>query len=109
MTGDIDQAARQHEANLPETAPHERFLKLVVGGLAVAMVLGIAAIVIMLWQLMNSPPLRALPANVQLPEGARAAAVTFADERLIVVTQAGDVLVYDADGTLTQRIVLDQP
>ena len=109
MTGDINHADRQDEANSPEIVPHLRFLKLLVGGLAAAMVLGLAAIVAILWLRLNAPPLPALPEAVTLPEGAQPAAVTFAGTRLIVVTDTGEVLVYDADGALSQRIVLDQP
>ena len=73
------------------------------------MVLGLAAIVTILWLRLGAPPLPDLPAAVTLPEGATVQAVTFAGERLIVVTDGGEVLVYDADGALTGRIELDQP
>lgn len=89
--------------------PHLLFLKLMVGGLAVAMVLGLGTIVVILWLRLNAATLPTLPAAVTLPEGAAATAVTFAGERLIVVTDRDEVLVYAADGALTQRIALDQP
>lgn len=73
------------------------------------MVLGLAAVVAILWRGLNVPPLPALPEAVTLPEGAKPTAVTFAGARLIVVTDTGEVLVYDADGVLSQRIALDQP
>lgn len=89
--------------------PHLLFLKLLVGGLAAAMVLGLGVIATILWLRLNAPPLPALPDAVTLPEGATAAAVTFAHDRLIVVTEAGEVLVYDGDGKLSQQVALDQP
>ena len=93
----------------PPEVPHLLFLKLMVGGLAVAMVLGLGAIVAILWLRLNAPMLPDLPESVTLPEGSTAQAVTFAQDRLIVVTNQGEVLVYGADGALQQTVRLDQP
>ncbi|MDO5643068.1 MAG: DUF6476 family protein [Paracoccus sp. (in: a-proteobacteria)] len=109
MPSDIDQARAEDEAKLPDPVPHLRFLKLLVAGLAVAMVLGLAAIVTILWLRLNAAPLPDLPASVTLPEGATPAAVTFAQDRLIVLTRGGAVLVYDGSGRLVQNVTLDQP
>jgi hypothetical protein len=48
-----------------------------------------------------------LPASIALPEGARPAAITFAREFTLVVTEAGAVLVYRPDGTLAQELALE--
>ncbi|WBU52520.1 DUF6476 family protein [Paracoccus sp. SCSIO 75233] len=113
MQSDIDHKQGRGEGQMPghddAPVPHLRFLKLLVGGMAVAMVLGLAAIVAILWIRLNTPDLPDLPDAVTLPEGAEPAAVTFAGQRLIVVTDAGEVLVYDESGTLSQQIRLDQP
>ncbi|MFD1797676.1 hypothetical protein FQV27_11045 [Paracoccus aurantiacus] len=92
-----------------EPVPHLRFLKLMVGGLAVAMVLGLAAIVAILWIRLNSPVLPELPDTVALPSGSAARAVTFSEERLIVVTDKDELLIYGRDGALEKQIRLDQP
>ncbi|MDO5606373.1 MAG: DUF6476 family protein [Paracoccus sp. (in: a-proteobacteria)] len=105
------QAEREGQATPAEeiAVPHLRFLRLLVGGLAVAMVLGLAAIVAILWLRLSEPalpPPPALPAAVVLPEGAEVEAVTFAGARLIIVTRAGEVLVYSHAGELIQTIGL---
>ncbi|MBA4490168.1 hypothetical protein H1S04_05220 [Paracoccus sp. S1E-3] len=79
-----------------------------VGGLAVAMVLGLGAIVAILWLRLNAPMLPDLPESVRLPEGSTAEAVTFVRDRLIVVTDQGEVLIYGPDGALQQTVALDQ-
>lgn len=99
----------QLSANADPAVPHLLFLKLMVGGLAVAMVLGLGVIVTIMWLRLNAPMLPALPDSVTLPAGSTAEAVTFAPNRLIVVTDQGEVLVYGADGALQQTVVLDQP
>lgn len=113
MNRDIKDAPAGGEGQLPATGeqvvPHLLFLKLMVGGLAVAMVLGLGVIAVTLWLRLNAPVLPELPASVTLPEGSTAQAVTFAPDRLIVVTDRGEVLVYGTDGALRQQIRLDQP
>ncbi|WBU55581.1 DUF6476 family protein [Paracoccus sediminicola] len=111
MTRDIKDAPARREDQSPEqdAVPHLMFLKAMVGGLAVAMVLGLGVIAAILWIRLSAPPLPALPEAVTLPEDATAEAVTFADDRLIVVTDQGEVLVYDPDGALRQRVTLETP
>jgi len=75
-----------------------RFLKLLVTTLMGVMILGLLAITWLLVTRLGAPPLPALPASVLLPEGARPAAVTFARDGLVVVTDQGVVLVYPAAG-----------
>ena len=75
-----------------------------VTGLALAMGVGILSLVAILWLRLSQPPLPVLPEGVALPAGARAAAVTFARDWTVVVTEAGEVLVYDRAGKLRQQV-----
>lgn len=84
--------------------PHLRYLKRLVTGLAVVMGAGILAIVALLWLRLAPGDLPALPEGIALPEGAEATAVTFARDWIVVVTEAGEVLLYDGAGTLRQRV-----
>ena len=87
--------------------PELAWLRRVVTGLALAMGLGIVALVAILWLRLSQPPLPDLPAEIALPAGARAAAVTFARDLTVVVTEAGEVLVYDRAGRLKDRAAVD--
>ncbi|NHF71670.1 hypothetical protein G7044_00770 [Paracoccus sp. 12-3] len=78
-----------------------------VGGLAVAMVLGLGLIGTIMWLRLNAPMLPDLPESVNLPEGSNAEAVTFARNRLIVVTDRGEIVIYDADGAWHQTVELN--
>jgi hypothetical protein len=63
------------------------------------MILGLLAIVwLLVTRLGSPPPLPALPPAVELPAGARPAAVTFARDWLVVVTEGGEILLYPAAG-----------
>lgn len=87
--------------------PELALLRRVVVGLALAMGLGIAAIAAILWLRLSQPPLPVLPEAIALPAGAQAAAVTFARDWTVVVTDAGEILLYDRAGTLRQSVVPD--
>jgi hypothetical protein len=95
----------QSSANGP-LPPDLRLLKALVTTLLVVMILGLLAIVWLLVTRLGTPaPLPDLPAAVILPEGARAVAVTFSTDWLVVVTDAGEVLVYPrAGGTPVARV-----
>lgn len=84
--------------------PHLRYLKRLVTGLAVVMGAGIVAIVALLWLRLAPGEVPALPPEIALPAGAEAAAVTFSRDWTVVVTAAGEVLLYDRAGTLRQRV-----
>lgn len=88
--------------------PELAWLRRVVTGLALAMGLGIAAIAAVLWMRLSAPPLPNLPPRIALPAGAAPVGVTFARGWTVVVTEAGEVLVYDAAGGLRQRVVLSE-
>ena len=87
-----------------ETVPELRWLKALVTGLAVVMGLGIIAIVVLVWMRLSQPMLPDLPATISLPEGAEAEAVTFARDFIVVVTEAGEVLLYDRAGALKDQL-----
>lgn len=94
-----------------KAVPELRFLKTLVTGLALVMGLGMVAVVALLWLRLGQPAqpgLPELPDSVQLPEGASPAAVTFARDWLVVVTEAGDILLYDRSGALRDRAMADQ-
>ena len=84
--------------------PDLRWLKALVIGLAAVMAFGMIAIATILWMRLSQPMLPDLPATVVLPDGARAEAVTFARNHIVVVTDAGEVLLYDRSGRLKDRV-----
>lgn len=84
--------------------PELAWLRRLVTGLAVVMGLGMVAVAAILWLRLSQPPLPGLPPGLALPEGASAAAVTFARDWTVVVTDAGEVLLYDRAGALRQRV-----
>lgn len=87
-----------------KAVPELRFLKALVTGLTLVMGLGMVAIVALLWFRLGQPVLPELPANVTLPDGARVEALTFARDLIVVVTDAGEVLLYDRNGVLKDRV-----
>jgi hypothetical protein len=92
----------------PGTPPELRFLKRLVTTLTLVMILGLLTIVgLLVIRLGGAPaPLPALPENVTLPAEAQIAAVTLARDWLVVVTEAGEILLYDraAGGEPVQRV-----
>lgn len=87
-----------------KAVPELRLLRVLVVGLSLVMGLGMIAIVALLWVRLGQPALPELPGNIALPEGATAAAVTFARDFTVVVTEAGEVLLYDRTGALTRSV-----
>ena len=84
--------------------PELRWLRMLVTVLAGAMVLGVTAIAAILWLRLSEPPLPALPANLALPAGTAPAAVTFARDWTVVVTDGGEILLFARDGSLARRV-----
>ena len=84
--------------------PELRLLRWLVTGLALVMGLGMIAIVALLWVQLGQPVLPDLPDAITLPDGARAEAVTFARDWIAIVTDAGEVLLYDRSGALRDRV-----
>ena len=87
-------------AKVPELA----WLRRVVTGLALAMALGVVAVAGILWIRLAQPPLPRLPDAIALPDGETPAAVTFARDWTVVVTESGEVLVYDRAGELSSQV-----
>ncbi|WP_265499454.1 DUF6476 family protein [Paracoccus beibuensis] len=91
-----------------KAVPELRFLKALVTGLTLVMGLGMVAVVAMLWLRLNQPVLPELPATITLPAGAQPAAVTFARDWIVVVTEGAEVLLYDSSGDLVSQTVTNQ-
>ena len=89
---------------MAKRVPELRLLKALVTGLALVMGLGMIAIVALLWFRLGQPVLAELPESIALPDGATAQAVTFARDWIVVVTDAGEVLLYDRAGALKDRV-----
>ncbi|MBU3029248.1 hypothetical protein KNW02_03815 [Paracoccus sp. XHP0099] len=87
-----------------KAVPELRFLKTLVTGLSLVMGFGMIAIVALLWLRLGQPALPDLPPEIALPEGTAAAAVTFARDWIVVVTEAGEILLYDRSGRLRDRL-----
>lgn len=87
------------EEPAPTLPPDLRFLKLLVTTLAGVMIVGLVAIVALLVIRLQQPSaLPALPPSINLPAGAQPEAVTFARSYTVVVTDQGQVLVFDKAG-----------
>ena len=84
--------------------PELRLLRLLVVGLAAVMALGMIAIVALLWVRLGQPVLPELPGSITLPDGAAVEAVTFARDWIVVVTDAGEVLLFDRLGQLRDSL-----
>lgn len=98
----------------PQDRPPElRFLKALVTALAGVMIVGMISIVgLMALRLRPVPPpqLSALPAQIDLPEGAVPQAVTLGPGWIGVLTDDGAFLLFDADsGALRDSVQLAQP
>jgi hypothetical protein len=110
MAGSEPDIAKPGDATGPELPRDLRFLKLLVTALAGTMILGIAAIVLLIAVRMpgGAPAGPALPDAIRLPEGVAAGAVTMGRGWIAVVTEAGDeILVFDAEsGALRDRVAL---
>jgi len=85
--------------------PDLQFIKRLVTVLTATMIAGLLTIVALLVIRLAAPaPLPALPEAITLPPGAEIAALTFAQGLVVVVTTAGEVLLFAPDGTLRQSL-----
>jgi len=84
-----------------------RYLKTLVTALTVTMIAGfivLIAVVVMRFRAEGTVP---LPAEIALPDGAQASAITRGTDWLGVVTTDGRILIYGLDGqTLRQEITV---
>lgn len=86
--------------------PDVRLLRVLVVALAVVMIAGMVSIVALLaLRLSPAPAPLALPEGLQLPPGARPETASFGRDWVLVVTEAGEILIFDrADGRLRQTL-----
>lgn len=92
--------------------PDLRFLKILVAVLTGTMIVGLITIVALLVIRLQAPANRAvpLPDQIALPVGVAASAVTMGPDWVAVVTEAGDeILIFDAEGVLIQRVEIMRP
>ncbi len=88
--------------------PEIRFLKLLVTVLTATMIAGLVAIVaILVIRLPGQAPMPALPDAITLPEGAAPAAITFASDYTIVLTDQGELRLYKPNGALHKAVPID--
>ncbi|WP_010139356.1 DUF6476 family protein [Oceanicola sp. S124] len=100
MTRDLPAEPVAEPANL-------RLLRRLVTLLLVVMILGLITLVGLIVIRFARPPAPALPAEISLPEGARAEAVTQGRGWYAVVTTDQRLLIFDATGSLRQEIPVD--
>jgi hypothetical protein len=96
--------------NGPEAAlPELRFLKALVTALAGVMIVGLLAILaILVIRFSQEPAAPGLPESVTLPTGTTARAVTFGPGWYAVVSEANEILIFDAaTGALRQRVQIE--
>ena len=89
--------------------PSLRFLKWLVIALTLTMIVGVITVVGLLVTRMPtafSAPGPALPDGFALPEGTKAAAVTFGQGWVAVVTEDDRILIFGRDGQLRQEVEL---
>ena len=96
----------------PDTAlpPSLRLLKWLVVLLTLTMIGGVISVVGLLVTRMPqtfAAQTPALPAGLQLPEGARPAAVTFGTGWTVIVTDDDRILIYGTGGTLRQELRIE--
>ncbi|AMY70117.1 DUF6476 family protein [Frigidibacter mobilis] len=89
--------------------PELRFLKALVTALAGVMIVGLLAILaILVIRFSQDPAGPALPAEITLPAGTTARAVTFGPGWYAVVTARDEILIFDAaTGTLRQTVQIE--
>jgi hypothetical protein len=99
----MDQAPE--ETGLP---PGLRFLKALVILLTLTMIVGVitvvAVIVTRMPQVIRSGP--QIPAEIALPDGTKAQAITFGTGWTAVVTQDDRILIFGSDGALRQEVAV---
>jgi hypothetical protein len=95
------------EEGLP---PSLRFLKGLVILLTLTMIGGVITVVGLLVTRMphSFGSLPTVPETLQMPQDAKAQAVTYAEGMVMVVTEDGRILVFSPEGRLRQEIALEQ-
>jgi len=98
--------------DLPPEPPNLRFLRRLVTVLTATMILGITAIVVILFiRFSGETPAQsgpALPDHITLPEGETAQAVTFGEGWLAIVTNGDQIHILDREtGDLLQTVQIN--
>lgn len=83
-----------------------RFVKRLVTVLTATMIAGLLVIITLFVIRFREPAPLALPENLALPAGATATAITTTRDRVIVLTEEGEVFVFAPTGELRQRVRL---
>lgn len=86
-----------------------RWLRILVTSLAAVMGIGVLAIAALLWLRLSEAPLPQLPEQITLPRGETPAAITFARHWVVVVTETGQILLYDQQGRLKDQASVPAP
>ena len=113
MPSDGPNAPAAPEA-LPQTLPELKFLKTLVTVLAGTMIVGLITVIALLVIRLgpqNTPASMsalALPEAITLPVGAKAQSVSLSDNRIVVLTDQDQVLVFDANGAPLGAFELSQ-
>lgn len=83
-----------------------RFLRRLVTVLTATMIVGMVTVVTLLVLRFNqsTPVLPVLPNEIMLPAGQTATAITHGSGWFAIVTDAGQILIYAADGQLRQTV-----
>jgi Flp pilus assembly protein protease CpaA len=85
--------------------PSLRFLKLLVTTLTATLIIGLITIIALLViRLPGRVEPVALPEMLELPEGARPAAITQGRGWIAVVTEDDRILIFDRDGRIKQEV-----
>jgi hypothetical protein len=94
------------DARIPEAeARNLRFLRRLVTALTATMILGVAAIVILLVIRLQAPSAPFVPDAIVLPAGVTATAYTQGTGWIAIVTSDDEILIYDPEGHgLVRRI-----
>ena len=92
----------------PEDQGNIRFLRILVTVLTATMIAGLIAIfTVIVIRFPSGTDTLPLPDQIVLPEGVNADAVTFMQNRVIVVS-GNEILVFDIEGALQRRISLSE-
>lgn len=87
-----------------ELPPSLRWLKWLVTGLTLTLILGVITIVGLLVTRLPLPQAMAFPENLTLPAGVKPQAITRGQGWFAVVTQDDRILIFDAAGQMTQEV-----
>lgn len=87
-----------------ELPPSLRWLKWLVTGLTLTLILGVITIVGLLVTRLPLPQAASFPEKLALPAGAEPQAITKGEGWFAVVTRDGRILIFDAAGRLTQEV-----